>query len=114
MNDHRIKTHPVLPPLSDPEIEFTFDGQPLMARRGEVISSALYAAGIAVFGHHHKDGGAQGVFCVNGQCSQCTVVADGTRIPSCSYHIAIPQSLVQVAVHCLPLSVSTFVSPAQG
>jgi len=48
-----------------------------------VISSALYAAGIPVFGHHRKDGGPQGIFCVNGQCSQCTVVADGRPVKSC-------------------------------
>ncbi|MFH1843788.1 MAG: FAD-dependent oxidoreductase [bacterium] len=44
---------------------------------------ALYAAGISVFGHHHKDGGPQGIYCVNGQCSQCTVVADGRAVKSC-------------------------------
>jgi len=79
----RIAEHPILPPLPAPEITFTFNGRTLHARRGEVISSALYAAGISVFGHHHKDSGAQGIFCVNGQCSQCTVVADGRPVKSC-------------------------------
>jgi thioredoxin reductase/Fe-S-cluster-containing hydrogenase component 2/bacterioferritin-associated ferredoxin len=83
MKDHRITSHPILAPLSDDTIEFTFNGQELTARKGEVISSALYAAGISVFGHHRKDGGAQGIFCVNGQCSQCTVVADGRPVKSC-------------------------------
>jgi hypothetical protein len=31
-----------------------------------MISSALIANGINVFGHHHKDGSAQGIFCANG------------------------------------------------
>ena len=83
MSNQRIKAHPILSPLGAPEIEFSFNGQPLRARRGEVISSALYAAGISVFGHHRKDGGAQSIFCVNGQCSQCTVVADGRPVKSC-------------------------------
>jgi sarcosine oxidase subunit alpha len=81
--DHRIMQHPILTPGTDDRIEFTFNGETLSARRGEVISSALYAAGIHVFGHHHRDGGAQSIFCVNGQCSQCTVVADGRPVKSC-------------------------------
>jgi sarcosine oxidase subunit alpha len=83
MSDRRLTEHPVLPPLGGAEVAFTFDGRPLRARRGEVISSALYAAGVTVFGHHRKDGGAQGIFCVNGQCSQCTVIADGRPVKSC-------------------------------
>ena len=83
MKDHRITSHPILAPLSDETIDFTFNGQELTARKGEVISSALYAAGISVFGHHRKDGGPQSIFCVNGQCSQCTVVADGRPVKSC-------------------------------
>ena len=84
----RILEHPILDALPAPDIEFTFNGKPLPARSGEVISSALYAAGISVFGHHHKDGGAQGIFCVNGQCSQCTVVADGRPVKSCMEPVA--------------------------
>jgi len=48
-----------------------------------MVSSALYAAGITAFGRHHRDGGAQGIFCVNGQCSQCTVLVDGRPLKSC-------------------------------
>lgn len=81
--NRRIAAHPILPSGDEPVIDFTFNGRPLKARKGEVISSALYAAGISVFGHHRKDGGAQGIFCVNGQCSQCTVIANGTPVKSC-------------------------------
>ncbi|MBC8426912.1 FAD-dependent oxidoreductase [bacterium] len=83
MSDRRIDAHPILQPLPDERIDFSFNDRDLQARKGEVISSALYAAGISVFGHHHKDDGAQGIFCVNGQCSQCTVVADGRPVKSC-------------------------------
>ncbi len=79
----RIENHPVIPPLAPATVDFTFNGRPLKARPGEMISSALYAAGIPVFGHHHRDGGAQGIFCVNGQCSQCTVLVDGRPLKSC-------------------------------
>lgn len=79
----RIKEHPVLDPLAEPTLRFTFDGRTLTGRDGEMVSSALYAAGISTFGHHHRDGGAQGIFCVNGQCSQCTVLVDGRPLKSC-------------------------------
>ena len=79
----RIARHPILKSLEAPSVSFSFDGRTLRARPGEVISSALYAAGISTFGHHHRDGGAQGIFCVNGQCSQCTVLVDGRPLKSC-------------------------------
>ena len=79
----RIRKHPVLAPLPEASVRFTFDGVELFARPGEMVSSALYAAGITVLGHHHTDGGAQGIFCVNGQCSQCTVLVEGRPLKSC-------------------------------
>jgi sarcosine oxidase, subunit alpha len=80
---HRIENHPILPPLKKAETKFTFNGTTLTAREGEVITSALYAAGIYIFGHHQRDGGAQGIYCVNGQCSQCMVIADGKPVKGC-------------------------------
>ncbi|MGM0688195.1 MAG: 2Fe-2S iron-sulfur cluster-binding protein [Bacillota bacterium] len=79
----RIKQHPILPPLNRDELTFTFNKIPITALKGEVITSALYAAGITIFGHHPRDGGAQGIYCVNGQCSQCMVIADGTPVKGC-------------------------------
>jgi len=79
----RISGHPILADLGPATVEFTFDGEPLLARPGEMIASALFAGGISVFGHHHRDGGPQGIFCANGQCSQCTVLADGRPVKSC-------------------------------
>jgi len=64
-------------------VEFTFDGRPLMARPSEMISSALLANGIQIFGRHKRDGSAQGIFCANGQCAQCLVVADGIPVKAC-------------------------------
>jgi len=83
MINNRITSHPILAPLKGEMIDFTFDGKTIQARRGEVISSALYAAGISIFGHHSRDQGPQGIFCVNGQCSQCMVIADGRPVKSC-------------------------------
>lgn len=81
--ERRIQHHPILTPPEKPEISFTFNNMELAARQGEVISSALYAAGISAFGRHHRDGAPQGIFCVNGQCSQCMVIADGKPVKAC-------------------------------
>ncbi len=83
MTQRRIDSHPILDSLPPASVEFTFNGRKLLARKGEMISSALFAAGITVFGHHHKDHGSQGIFCANGQCSQCLVLADGRMVKSC-------------------------------
>jgi len=48
-----------------------------------MISSALMAGGIKIFGRHHKDGAPQGLFCANGQCSQCMVLADSKPVKAC-------------------------------
>ncbi|MEJ5311788.1 MAG: FAD-dependent oxidoreductase [Anaerolineae bacterium] len=83
MADYRIAAHPILPIPPDDFVEFTWQGRPLTARRGEMIASALFAHGIHVFGHHHRDGSPQGIFCANGQCSQCLVIADGLPVKAC-------------------------------
>ena len=73
----RIEQHPILPIEPRQDITFYWKGQTLIARRGETISSALFANGVRIFGHHPKDGAPQGIFCANGQCAQCLVIADG-------------------------------------
>jgi len=55
----------------------------LTAYQNETIASALVANGIHIFGHHHKDQSPQGIFCANGQCSQCLVFADGKPVKAC-------------------------------
>ena len=83
MSDHRILEHPILPAADPPTVSFSWRGEPLLARPGETIASALFASGVRTFGHHHKDGAPQGIFCANGQCAQCTVVADGLPVKAC-------------------------------
>ncbi|MDD3642071.1 MAG: FAD-dependent oxidoreductase [Candidatus Krumholzibacteria bacterium] len=99
----RLTSHPILPVRERASVPFTFDGRDLLALEGEVITSALFAAGIRVFGHHPRDGAPQGIFCVNGQCSQCTVLVDdipvkgcmtvvrpGMKVRSCEGHPVLP------------------------
>lgn len=79
----RVTEHPILPIPGRKEIHFTFNRKKYEAYEGEVISSALFAQGIKIFGHHHRDGGAQGIFCANGQCAQCMVIADSLPVKAC-------------------------------
>ncbi|MGA7476931.1 MAG: 2Fe-2S iron-sulfur cluster-binding protein [Thermoplasmata archaeon] len=84
MSPDRVERHPILEVPDHPEmVEFTFDGRKLEARKSEMISSALFANGIQVFGRHRRDGSPQGIFCANGQCAQCLVIADGLPVKAC-------------------------------
>jgi sarcosine oxidase, subunit alpha len=83
MTDYRIEAHPILCVEPRKNVAFYWQGQKLEAREGETIASALFANGIRVFGHHYKDGSPQGIFCANGQCAQCLVLADGRPVKAC-------------------------------
>ena len=84
MIEARIQKHPILSDDKTPEsTHFTFNNQMIKAKPGEMISSALFAHGIHIFGHHAKDNSPQGMFCANGQCSQCLVIANGIPVKSC-------------------------------
>jgi sarcosine oxidase, subunit alpha len=83
MENHRITKHPILDVTEREEILFSWNGRPMTAKKGEMVASALIANGIDVFGHHPRDGSAQGIFCANGQCAKCTVIADGVAVKSC-------------------------------
>ena len=83
MTDYRIKSHPILIDESDATIPFYWQEKAFYAKPNEMISSALIAQGIQVFRHHVKDHSPQGIFCANGQCSQCMVIANGLPVKSC-------------------------------
>ena len=100
MEQHRIKEHPILPVPEIEEITFYWNKKPLQAKKGEMISSALIANGVSVFGHHHKDGSAQGIFCANGQCAKCTVIANGVPVKSCM--TAVQENMIVHSADGLP------------
>jgi sarcosine oxidase, subunit alpha len=83
LSSHRIVEHPILPIEDRPQVAFQWKGETYPARKGETIASALFANGVRIFGHHAKDGAPQGIFCANGQCAQCLVLADGIPVKSC-------------------------------
>ncbi len=83
MAEYRVEKHPILPVEPRGDVTFYWQGQKMMAKEGETISSALFASGIRIFGRHPKDNSPQGIFCANGQCAQCLVLADGQPVKSC-------------------------------
>jgi len=83
MQTRRIIRHPILEVPERNLFSFTFNSRRYQGMEGDMISSALIANGIHIFGHHYKDRSPQGLFCANGQCSQCLVIADGQPVKSC-------------------------------
>lgn len=83
MSQRRIEKHPILDIPKRKRVQFTWNGRTLEAYEGEMIASALIANDIHIFGHHAKDNSPQGMFCANGQCSQCMVVAGGVPVKAC-------------------------------
>lgn len=96
MKEFRLTQHPILDVPEYQYVDFYWNGEQIRARKDEMISSALIANGINVFGHHHKDGTAQGIFCANGQCAKCTVIANGIAVKSCMTKVT-PNMIVKSA-----------------
>jgi sarcosine oxidase subunit alpha len=78
-----ITTHPILESTPKNKVKFTFDGKELIGFEDMVISSALFLNKIKIFGHHIKDSSPQGIFCANGQCSQCNVIVNSVPVKAC-------------------------------
>jgi NADPH-dependent 2,4-dienoyl-CoA reductase/sulfur reductase-like enzyme/Fe-S-cluster-containing hydrogenase component 2 len=91
---NRIKSHPILEIPETEEITFFWKNMPVTAKKGETIASALIANGIDIFGHHPKDNSPLGLFCANGQCSQCLVLVDGIPIKSCMTKVKAGMSIM--------------------
>jgi len=100
MSDYRIKSHPILIDESESPVPFFWQDKLFYAKPNEMISSALIAQGIQVFRHHVKDHSPQGIFCANGQCSQCMVIADGLPVKACM--TAVKQGMKVLPADGLP------------
>ena len=50
MSGNRIEEHPILTIADSEKINFFWNGKKLTAKKNEVISSALFANGIKIFG----------------------------------------------------------------
>lgn len=85
---NRINQHPILPIIVAETIKFSWNESILQAKAGETIAAALIANGIDIFGYHPNDGSPLGLFCANGQCSQCMVLVDGKPLKACMTKVA--------------------------
>ncbi|WP_299983486.1 FAD-dependent oxidoreductase [Desulfobacula sp.] len=100
MTNNRIASHPVLDIPKKEMISFYWNKSKLAGKKNEMISSALFANNIKIFGHHHKDGSAQGIFCANGQCAKCTVIANGIPVKACM--TGVKENMIVESVEGLP------------
>lgn len=74
----RIIDHPVLGPL--PEVEMVtiiVDGDPIKARKGEMIAAALIATGKQYFRKTVKTHEPRGIYCGIGRCTDCVMTVNG-------------------------------------
>ena len=108
----RITNHPILQTPDGKPFSFLFDGKTIEAFPGETISSALFAAGIRVFGKHPKDGAPQGIFCANGQCSQCMVIANGLPVKACM--TSAVANMTVLSMNDLPVLLDVCEAPDMG
>lgn len=112
MCSQRITRHPILPESERQAIRFFWQGQSIQAYHNETIASALIANGIRIFGYHPRNGSPLGIFCANGQCSQCMVIADGKPVKSCmelareGIHVELANGLPTLPPETKPLSSS--------
>lgn len=83
MKEFRIGSHPILDVKKRKKLNFFWNGKKMEGYEGEMLASSLFANGVRIFGHHPKDHSPQGIFCANGQCSQCMVVVNGFTAKSC-------------------------------
>lgn len=73
----QIWDHPVLGETSKEEITLYFEGEPLKARKGQIVAAALMANGIKKLGVSRKLRQSRGLFCANGRCCSCFMTVNG-------------------------------------
>ena len=74
----RVMEHPILGSLDDVGyVTILVDGQPLQARKGEMILAALLAEGIIINRYTAKRHEPRGLFCGIGQCTDCMMTVNG-------------------------------------
>lgn len=64
-------------------LDFTFEGQPVRATRGQTIAAALTYAGILSLRESARSGEFRGVMCGMGVCGECNVLIDGRTTRAC-------------------------------
>ncbi len=81
----RVTNHPILGDERCEDIFIIVDGKKIGAVSGEVIASALHAAGIRKMRYTAKKQTPRGVFCGIGRCNDCKMIVDGVpNIKTCT------------------------------
>jgi hypothetical protein len=74
----RIIDHPILGPLGGKkEVAILADGRKIMAHEGEMIATALVAAGYKAFRRTSRSREPRGIFCAIGRCTDCVMEVNG-------------------------------------
>jgi predicted molibdopterin-dependent oxidoreductase YjgC len=55
------------------------DGEPLQARRGQTIATAIIASGRRILRHTRRVGKPRGLFCAMGVCFDCVMTVHGQQ-----------------------------------
>ena len=75
---NRVDRHPILGDDGRNEyVDITVNGDPMRAKRGEMILACLLAHGIIVNRITRKRKEPRGLFCGIGQCTDCAMVVNG-------------------------------------
>ena len=64
-------------------VEFTFEGERIVAQQGETIAMALWAHGQRTVRNSSRDGAPRAVLCNLGVCYECLVRIDGAVVRAC-------------------------------
>ncbi|MGI9483743.1 MAG: (2Fe-2S)-binding protein [Hyphomicrobiales bacterium] len=64
-------------------VEFTFEGEPVIAQEGDTLAAALLEAGIETIRKSPVSGAPRGPFCLMGACFECLVEVDGENVQAC-------------------------------
>jgi sarcosine oxidase subunit alpha len=108
-----LETHPVIDIPKKQHVDFFYRGERFWAPEGIALSSALVANDIDAFRTHYKDGFPQGIFCANGQCAQCLVLADGVPVKACITPLRPDMRIEPVTGLCEMVTENTKISAAR-
>jgi len=71
--------------MDQPEILFQWNGNPITAKPGDSVASALYRSGVRTFTYSYQHGRPRGLLCLTGSCPNCMVDIDGVpNVRSCT------------------------------
>ncbi len=73
---YKIEKHPILDIPAGEEVEFLFEGHPIVGRKGYTIAKALHEAGYPVHSHS-LTGRNRSLECGIGKCGACEMLVDG-------------------------------------